>query len=136
MTTAPEKQRQDYFPAEEDYQRLLNKRTRRGQAVQLTFLLMLTIAVVGLGILLYTIIDDSFGLVAVVNENDPEEVVAAYGYDPAVTTLNDLNKTQLVEVLAGSVSSGVGRRLERDQRFFADRLVFESQEKWDEICLS
>lgn len=135
MTTkAPEKNQLDYFPTEDEYQRLLGKRTRRGTTIRITFLLMLTIAVVGLGILLYTIIDDSFGLVAVVNENEPEDILASYGYDPEVTVLADLNKDQLVEVLAGSVSSGVGRRLERDQRFFADRLVFESQEKWDEVC--
>lgn len=136
MTTAPEKRRRDYFPAEDEYQKLLGRRIRRGHTVRLTFLLMLTIAVVGLGILLYTIIDDSFGLVAVINENEPEDILASYGYDPETTVLADLNKEQLVDVLAGSVSSGVGRRLERDQRFFEDRLVFESQEKWDEVCAS
>jgi phosphate transport system permease protein len=135
-TTAPERQTREYFPTEDEYQKLLGKRTRRGHTVRLTFLLMLTVAVVGLGILLYTIIDDSFGLVAVINENEPEDILASYGYDPATTTLTDLNKEQLVEVLAGSVSSGVGRRLERDQRFFEDRLVFETQAKWDEICAS
>ena len=133
---APEVQPQDMFPTEDEYQGLLSKRTRRARAVQTTFLLMLTIAVVGLLILLYTIIDDSFGLVAVVNLNEPEDVVAAYGYDPEVTVLEDLNKEQLVEVLAGTVSSGVGRRLEREQRFFEDRLVFETQEAWVELCAS
>ncbi|MDJ0953199.1 MAG: phosphate ABC transporter permease PstA [Acidimicrobiia bacterium] len=137
MTTqTPQKSPLDYFPTEDEYQRLLDKRTRRGTAVRITFLLMLAVAVVGLGILLYTIIDDSFGIVAVVNENEPEDILAAYGYDPTVTVLSDLNKEQLVEVLAGSISSGVGRRLEREQRFFADRLVFESQAKWDEVCAS
>ncbi len=135
-TTAPERQTRDYFPTDDEYQKLLGKRTRWGHTVRLTFLLMLTVAVVGLAILLYTIIDDSFGLVAVINENEPEDILTAYGYDPANTTLSDLNKEQLVEVLAGTVSSGVGRRLERDQRFFEDRLVFETQEKWDEICAS
>ncbi len=136
MTATRERQQRDFFPTEDEYQRLLGKRTRRGQAVQTGFLLMLTVAVVGLGILLYTIIDDSFGLVAVVNANEPEDIVAANGYDPEVTELSDLNKAQLVAVLETAVSSGVGRRLEREQRFFADRLVFESQEKWDEVCAS
>ena len=137
MTTqTPEKRVRDLFPTDDEYQGLLAKRTRRGQLVQSAFLLMLTIAVVGLAILLYTIIDDSFGLVAVVNQTEPEAVVAANGYDPAVTELSDLNKEQLVALLEGSVSSGVGRRLEREERFFADRLVFESQAKWDEICAS
>ena len=135
-STAPERTTQDYFPADEDYQKLLNRRLRRAHGVQMGFLLMLTIAVVGLAILLYTIIDDSFGLVAVVNENDPEVILAEYGYDPETTVLADLNQEQLVEVLAGGVSSGVGRRLEREQRFFEDSLVFETQEKWDELCSS
>ena len=134
MTTAPEKRPLDYFPTEDEYQKLLGKRTRRGTTVQLAFVLMLAVAVVSLGILLYTIIDDSFGLVAVVNENEPEDVLASYGYDPEVTVLSDLNRQQLVEVLAGTISSGVGRRLEREQRFFADRLVFETQQDWDELC--
>ncbi len=131
---APEKSYRDLFPTDEEYQGLLNKRTRRGQVVQMSFLLALTIAVVGLAILLYTIIDDSFGHVAVVNLNEPEDVIAAAGYDPAVTELSDLNKEQLVGLLEETISSGVGRRLEREERFFADRLVFETQEKWDEVC--
>ncbi|NNC75152.1 MAG: phosphate ABC transporter permease PstA [Acidimicrobiia bacterium] len=75
-------------------------------------------------------------MVAVVNQNDPETVVAAAGLDPTTTVLGDLSKDELVTALQGSVSSGVGRRLERDQRFYADRLVFESQAKWDEVCAS
>ncbi len=48
--------------------------------------------------------------------------------------LSDLPKDTLVEILADSISLGLGRRLERDQRFYEDRLVFESQEVWDEVC--
>ena len=55
--------------------------------------------------LLLTIIDDSFGIVAVVNENEPEAILASYGYDPTVTVLSDLNKDQLVEVLAEGCGS-------------------------------
>jgi len=126
----------DYFPSEDEYRGLLNKRTRRARGIHMLLLLLLTTAVLGLAILLYTIVDDSFGLVAVVNQNEPEDVLAGYGYDPDVTVLSDLNTEQLVEVLEGTVSSGVGRRLEREKRFFEDRLVFESQETWGEICAS
>ena len=125
-----------HFPTDDEYLRHLAKRTRRGTGAKLTFMALLTVAVLGLVILLYTIIDDSFGLVAIVNENNPEDVVAAAGFDPDTTGLGDLDKEQLVELLQGSVSNGVGRRLERDQRFFEDRLVFESQAKWDEVCAS
>ena len=130
----PESPAQKYFPVDDEYQRLLTKRTRRGRVAQLGFLMLLVVAVVGLAILLYTIINDSFGLVAVVNETEPEEIVASLGYDPAETGLGDLSKDELITVLQAGISNNVGRRLERDQRFFDDRLVFESQETWDEIC--
>jgi phosphate transport system permease protein len=49
-------------------------------------------------------------------------------------SLRDLDKDELVEILQAFISVGAGRRLERDQRFFEDRLVFESQALWDEVC--
>lgn len=48
--------------------------------------------------------------------------------------LTDLSKEDLVTILGQYISVGAGRRMERDQRFFEDRLVFESQELWDEVC--
>lgn len=50
--------------------------------------------------------------------------------------LSDLPKDTLVEILVGSISTGLGRRLERDQRFYEDRLVFENQEVWGQVCAS
>ena len=97
---------------------------------------MLTIAVLGLAILIFTIIDDSFGNVAVVNQNEPEQVVASLGYDPGQVALGDLGKDDLVAALQAGINNNVGRRLEREQRFFEDRLVFETEAKWDEICAS
>jgi phosphate transport system permease protein len=41
-----------------------------------------------------------------------------------------------VSILQGGVSTNVGRRLERDQRFYEDRLVFESEAVFAEICSS
>lgn len=99
-------------------------------------MLALIIAVLALATLLYTIINDSFGLTAVVNENDPEDIVADLGYDPEVTTLGDLSYDEMVDLLAANVSSGVGRRLEREQRFYEDELVFEDEGTWAEICAS
>jgi phosphate transport system permease protein len=48
--------------------------------------------------------------------------------------LADLPKDALVSILASTISEGVGRRLEREQRFFENYLVFESVETWAEIC--
>jgi phosphate transport system permease protein len=136
MSVAAPERKRDYFPAEDEYQGLLDRRTRRARLFQMACLLALMIAVVALATLLYTIVNDSFGLVAVVNEREPEEIVADLGHDPATIDLVDLEYGELVGLLETTVGSGVGRRLEREQRFYEDRLVFESDEVWAEICSS
>jgi phosphate transport system permease protein len=52
------------------------------------------------------------------------------------TQLTDLPREVLVSILAANVSSGVGRRLEREQRFFDDYLIFEDPEVYRELCAS
>jgi phosphate transport system permease protein len=133
---APPREPAELFPDGEGYERLLRGRSRKAAFFKLACLLSLTLAVIALATLLYTIINDSFGLVAIVNESDPDELVASLGHVPAQTSLDDLTHDELVGLLESSVSSGVGRRLERDQRFYADKLVFESEATWAEICAS
>ncbi len=133
---APERDIQSFFPVEEEYRGLLDRRSRKARLFQMLALLALMTAVLALTTLIYTIVNDSFGLVAVVNENEPADIVASLGYDPTVTSLSDLSYDEMVGLLEGAVTSGVGRRLEREQRFYEDRLVFESDEKWIEICSS
>jgi len=133
---APERRPSDLFPTEDQYTGHLNWRTRKATWFQLFCLGMLSIAVIALATLLYTIVNDSFGLVAIVNQNQPEAVLADLGYDPETTSLSDLEIDEMVSLLAANVSSGVGRRLEREQRFYEDRLVFESDAVWSEICAS
>lgn len=133
---APPRPTESAFPTEVEYGRLLDKKRRRGRLVRVGFLLALTIAVLALITLLYTIVNDSFGLTAIVNLTEPEEIVASLGHDPADTSLEDLAYDELVLALQGSISHNVGRRLERDQRFYEDKLVFETEEKWAEICVS
>lgn len=134
MTLAPERPYEDLYPRDQEFHRLLDRRSRRGMFASSLFLAMLIIAVLALGTLLYTVINDAFGLTAVVNARDPADVVADLGYDPDQVRLGSLDKDELVGLLETTVTSGVGRRLEREQRFFADRLVWESQATWDEIC--
>ena len=50
------------------------------------------------------------------------------------TELAELPKDALVSILSSSISSGVGRRLEREQRFYDNYLIFEGPETWAEIC--
>jgi hypothetical protein len=131
---APE--RSGGFPDQAGYLALVSRRARRGRWARVGFLGLLVVAVIALAAILFTIIDDSFGLVAIVNQEEPEAVVARLGYDPAQVGLAELPKEDLVGALQAAVTNNVGRRLERDQRFFADHLVFEDQATWDEICVS
>jgi phosphate transport system permease protein len=50
------------------------------------------------------------------------------------TTLADLPKDDLVQILAANITAGRGRAIEREQRFYEDALVFESPELWNEVC--
>ncbi len=134
--TAPERPVTDLFPDDQEYLGLLGRRRRKATWFQLLCLFMLTVAVLALATLLYTIINDSFGLTAVVNANDPEAVVSSLGYDPETTTLADLSVDELVGLIEANVSTGAGRRLEREQRFYEDRLVFEPEDSWMEVCAS
>jgi len=81
-----------------------------------------------------------------VNESWPAEPIVRYipGADSGTldffsetvfpVALADLPKDVLVSMLAANISTGVGRRLEREQRFYQDALVFESPEKYVEVC--
>ncbi|HJS72247.1 MAG TPA: phosphate ABC transporter permease PstA [Acidimicrobiia bacterium] len=133
---APDRISERFYPTEEEYLDHLGGRRRKAQFFQVFCLSMLTLAVLALATLLYTIINDSFGLTAVVNLNDPDEVVASLGHDPGQTTIDDLSHDELVTLLEANISTGVGRRLEREQRFYEDRLVFEPEDSWIEICSS
>lgn len=134
MTVLQEKP--DFFPTGQEFAKLLDRKARRSRYGQIGFLALLSIAILALGTLLYTVVNDSFGLVAVVNERNPEEVLIDLGYDPVTTSLSDLTLEEMVALIGGSVSNGVGRRLEREQRFLSDTLVFETPAKWAEICSS
>lgn len=133
---APERPRVEHFPTSGEYSKHLGRRRRRASWFRFFCLAMLTIAVLALATLLYTIINDSFGQVAVVNQNQPEDLVVELGYDPATTALNEITYDEMIGLLQANVSSGVGRRLERDQRFYEDHLVFESEELWADVCSS
>lgn len=48
--------------------------------------------------------------------------------------LQDLPQPLLVGILDEHISSGLGRRLESEQRFFADELVYFSEDEWAGLC--
>ncbi len=90
-------------------------------------------AVLSLLTLLYTVVNQSFGFIAMESTIPPEDLIAELGLPPE-TELADLDAESLVSILEEHVSRNAGRRLERDQRFFEDRLVFEPQDSWDALC--
>jgi phosphate transport system permease protein len=114
------------LPAGEEYRRLTVARQRRGQIWAIIFQLSTLVGVLALSALLYTILNQTFGLAAVVNTVDPASLAVNN------VPLEDLSKEQLVEVLRANVSSGLMRRFEHDQPF-AERSagnVYDLIEEW------
>lgn len=123
----------DGFPTGTEARAQLTWRKRRGTWWRLGFLASLIVAVLALLTLLYTVLNQSFGLVAVVNTIDPDEIVAELGL-PGGTDLAALDQEGLVTILVNHLTRNAGRQLEREQRFLADRLVFEADESWARLC--
>ena len=121
------------YPEGQELEKAAAGRRRRGTVFKFAFLAALMLAVIALLTLLLKVIDSSFGYVALENEVQPRQLVANLGYDEDVD-LVDLPKGDLVALLQQTISNNVGRRLERDQRFFDDRLVFETEAKYAELC--
>ncbi len=105
----------------------LAARQRLGNIWQGVFLSSTIIALIFLIVLMLNIINSAFGLVVLENSIAPSEL--------SEQPLESLDKAALVDILIDNISRNAGRKLERDQRFFADSLAFEGQDKWDEVCL-
>src|SRR5688572_31503440 len=103
------------FPQGEAARKLDRRRSRRGVLYRLLFLASLAVAVLALLTLLYTVINQSFGFVAIESTIPPEELVAELGL-PSETELAGLDADSLVLILQNHVSRNAGRRLEREQR--------------------
>lgn len=124
------------YPEGAALQAQLAGRKRRGTLWQTLFLLATAIAIIVLLALVYNILNSAFGLTAVQNTHEPEALVSSVGASPAETSLAELSKEELVTILQTYISAGLGRRLERDQRFFEDRLVFDAEETYAAACAS
>ncbi|MDW8145938.1 MAG: hypothetical protein RMJ48_06520 [Roseiflexaceae bacterium] len=95
-----------YLPEGADINRNIAARRLRGKIWQAIFFSSLVIGLLALGTLLYTIIDDSFGYIAVQNKKDPEELSSC--------PLEELSKEELIEILRANISPGLFRRFDRD----------------------
>jgi phosphate transport system permease protein len=89
----------------------LAERKRTGAIWHALFMIATMIGIVALTALLYTVVIQSFGLVAVENKTDPA-TLAVNG-----VPLEELDKDQLVVILQAGISQGVMRRYESEQPF-------------------
>jgi phosphate transport system permease protein len=99
------------IPQKSEFTSNLRARHRVGRAWYLMFQASTIVGIITLVALLYTIVNQSFGLVAIENEIDPD-ALALDG-----VPLDALSKQQLIQVLQENVSKGLFRRLENDQPF-------------------
>ncbi len=89
----------------------LSTRYRSARLWQVVFQASTVIGILVLAAVLWNILDSAFGLVAVVNQVDPD-TLAVDG-----VALEDLEKEQLVPILQSNVSAGLFRRLESEKPF-------------------
>lgn len=136
---------EDYrYPEGEAQRAQVRARHRSGAAWRIVFQISTTVGIIALVALLYNILNQTFGLVAVENQVDPQSLVAAYrdaqAAQPGATRvddevqLEDLPTEALISILASQLSEGVGRRLEREQRFLESYLVFEPVDQYMTAC--
>jgi phosphate transport system permease protein len=89
----------------------LPKRHRNGRLWRMIFRASTIIGLIALATLLLTIMNDSFGYVALENKIDPDSL-SVNG-----VPLEDLPKDELVRILQENISAGLFRRFERDLSF-------------------
>ncbi|MBT3276126.1 MAG: phosphate ABC transporter permease PstA [Spirochaetales bacterium] len=89
----------------------IERRRRHGKLFLIVFQASTYFAIAVLGALLFTVINDTFGYVALAFEIAPE-TLAENG-----VTLENMSKEQLTEILKGNISSGLMRRFEHDKPF-------------------
>lgn len=98
-----------YLPEGADINRNIAARRLRGKIWQMLFFSSLLIGLLALATLLYTIVDDSFGYIAVQTKIDPEEL--------SDRPLEELSKEELIDILRANISAGLFRRFDRDEPF-------------------
>jgi phosphate transport system permease protein len=102
-----------YLPEGADINRNIAARRLRGAIWQAIFVSSLIIGLLALATLIYTIVDETFGYIAVQTKIDPEELEELTDGRP----LEELSKEELIEILRANVSAGLFRRFDRDEPF-------------------
>ncbi len=141
------------YPSGQELNQQITRRHKAGSRWQTGFLLATIAGIIALTALLFNILNSAFGMVAIENKLSPAQLtqailsgalldaesVQALEIDPALIgdeTLETMPKEALVNVLVANISSGAGRKLEREQRFYNDLLVFEEAGRFAELCAS
>jgi phosphate transport system permease protein len=96
-------------------QKEIGRRHRSGRLGRSLFLLSTTLGIFALTLLLYNIINQAFGLVAIENEIEPESLVESYLGEGATDPLSSLPADTLITMLQDNVSAGLIRRFESEQ---------------------
>ncbi|HRQ23028.1 MAG TPA: hypothetical protein PLF42_06315, partial [Anaerolineales bacterium] len=94
------------YPSQDDLQRFLDWRYRKGWVWQVIFLTSLLIAILSLSALILDVVDSAFGYVAY-----------EFKTDPALVTdkdLDDLNKEELIALLQENLSRGAYNKLNNE----------------------
>ncbi len=99
------------MPSGPAYHERVKARQRRGRRWAIIFQAAMLSGIIALCALLFNILNQSFGYVAIINNIDPAEL-AIDG-----VPLNELSKDQLVGILEANVSAGLMRRYENDMPF-------------------
>ncbi len=116
--------RETLYPEGNALKAFIEKRKKYAGGWQIVFLVAIIIAVIALVTLLYTIINDSFGLTLVEPVNHPQELVIAAAKEMILdasnvtasdVSLEELPKDVLVSILRQNVSAGRFRALENEK---------------------
>jgi phosphate transport system permease protein len=103
------------YPEGEQLQKEIGRRHRSGRLWRSLFLLATTLGIFALTLLLYNIINQAFGLVAIENVIEPETLVETYLGEGTTDPLSTLPAETLITILQDNVSAGLIRRFESEQ---------------------
>lgn len=98
------------LPQGADFKRVIEARRRRGKIWRGIFLASTVIGLIALVMLLFNVINSSFGLVALQNEVRPETLTDG-------RPLEELSRDELTVILQENISKGLFNRLNRDEPF-------------------
>ncbi|NBK22789.1 MAG: phosphate ABC transporter permease PstA [Spirochaetia bacterium] len=102
-------QKENLFGTEADINILMGKRKRTGMLWQIVFLFSTTLAILFLLLLLLSVMDSTFGYVALRNEVEPSSLVEGKAL------VKEFSRTELETVAKANLSSGILRRVEYEK---------------------